>query len=64
MKKYRVTWITKQNRREEEHERIIEAENAKAAREAFDAWQFDKEASSIMGRHWPHAFRIQVKLLK
>lgn len=56
MKKYIITWITKRNRQEVEHEKVIEAENAKAAREAFDDWRLDKEG--------PHAFRIKVKLLK
>lgn len=63
MKKlYSVTWITKRNRQEREHEQVFEAANAKAARAAFDQWYADKRPG-LFGPP-PHPFHITVRAIR
>lgn len=61
MKKYKVTWDTKESGRIFPHERIIEAESAKEARNAFDEWWSVHESARWKVRH---AFHILVKVAK
>lgn len=61
MKTYTVTWITKENKREYTHQKTFEAENAKAARKAFDDYYDGLIGHSVLSSY-PHPFRIKVKL--
>lgn len=63
MKTYIVTWDTKENRREIPHEKTFEAENAKAARKAFDRYYDSLIGRSVLSRY-PHPFHIKVTLKK
>lgn len=61
MKTYTVTWFTKENKREYTHQKTFEAENAKAARKAFDDYYAGLIGHSVLS-NYPHPFRIKVKL--
>ena len=63
MKRYIVHWYTKENRQIIEHERTMEAKNAKEARKAFDSWWMEKESKATL--HKPrHAFGVEVRLFR
>ena len=63
MKAYNVTWITKENRQEVKHEKTFEAENAKAARSAFNRY-YDSLAGHSVLSHYPHPFNITITRAK
>ena len=55
LRRYRVTWITKQGGREFYHEDFCKAESARDARGMFDLWYSSKPKGT------PHAFRVKVE---
>lgn len=63
MKRYIVSWDTKENRHEIPYEKEFEAENAKEARKAFDAYYDSLIGHSVLSRY-PHPFHIKVTLKK
>lgn len=56
LKRYQVTWVTKQGGREFYHEAFCKAESAKDARGMFDLWYASKPKGT------PHAFRVKVAI--
>ena len=61
MKRYTISFYTKQNRQLTGHEETVEAMTAKEARTKFDASWHDREQHRPRPRH---AFGITVKLEK
>lgn len=58
-KKYIITWDYKRNNHCETWQTTVTADNAKAARKAFDTW-YDNFWAKCPLRNPPHAFHIIV----